>query len=155
MAKKSKTKIIAIIISAITAFIIIGADLYVKFKLPNEQVINLDNEQVPSISKLQTKKTLVGMNSQQTQTGGIIKTYVYRDNDISFSKDIYDYYLLLCDKENFEFVKEIKDLKATSGALEIGKKSQDDGKIIVVDIYYSQNGFEIQYRKDFGNINYK
>ena len=151
MLQKSKAKFIAIIITILTIFIIIGTEFFIKFNLPNEQFINLDNEQVSSISKLQTKKTLVGIKSEKTDTG-IIKTYVYRDNDISFSKDIYDYYLLLCDKENFEFIKEIKDLKATSGALEIGKKSKDNGKIIVIDIYYSQNGFEIQYKKDLGNI---
>lgn len=137
------------VVAIITA---ISGVIFVKYTVFKPEVIYLDNEEVPSINKIDNEKSAVGMKIENTEMG-TSKTYVYRDNDNSFSKNLYNYFLMLKDKEGFEIVDIRDNINATNGALELGKKSKDDGKVIVIDMYYSEKGFELVYRKDVGAIN--
>lgn len=152
--KNRRNKIILIsILSAIFILIIVSVLLIfcTLNKISEMPTVELGDEKISTITSIIGKKKVTAVSVEYGDTS-ITKTYTYKSEDTTFSKDIYRYYLNLCDKENFEYINELEELTATRGGMLLVKQSKDEGKLLAVYIYYDTNGYKIVYKKDFGQV---
>lgn len=105
--------------------------------------IKLNEEKIPSLYEV-TKKT--GVYKVETSGGDIITEKLYYKEGSIDVENLNEYINYLVD---FGFIT-TKDFVNNNGQL--GKVSKDNGKIILIDLKYSENGSVIKYTKKIGRL---
>jgi len=143
---KKILKIIMIIIAlavvgGIIAFIAVG-------NTANADEYKLGNDTIKSI-KAVVEKREVNSVSTETSNGITTKKIEYTSNTVY--EDLLKYTQYLINEGGFALTKDM-DLSVTPSTVELGKKSNDDNKIIMMTIDYNSFGYTIIIQKGEGTL---
>jgi len=143
---KKILKIIMIIIAlavvgGIIAFIAVG-------NTANADEYKLGNDTIKSI-KAVVEKREVNSVSTETSNGITTKKIEYTSNTVY--EDLLKYTQYLRNEGGFALTKDM-DLSVTPSTVELGKKSNDDNKIIMMTIDYNSFGYTIIIQKGEGTL---
>lgn len=143
---KKILKIIIIIIAlavvgGIIAFIAVG-------NTANADEYKLGNDTIKSIKAVVEKREV---NSVSTETSNGITTKKIKYTSNTVYEDLLKYTQYLRNEGGFALTKDM-DLSVTPSTVELGKKSNDDNKIIMMTIDYNSFGYTIIIQKGEGTL---
>ncbi len=121
-----------------------GAALKEAAKL-NEYEVGDDN--IPSITSVVGEREVTGIESS-VDNGISSKKYTYKSTTVY--DDLLSYVTALMD-QGWRVTKDI-DLKIVPGSGELGKKSADDGEILLVSFSYEESEYVIKIIKAKGTL---
>lgn len=131
------------IISAVSMTVYIG-------KYKNDKYYVIGNDKIPSIYEVVGKRKL-SIYRMFSDKG--IEKYKYKYIKIkNVSSDLSKFTSELKENYNFVYTSDI-DFSKDRGTVKLSKNSVDDDKIIIIEINYSKNKYEIIISKGKGNIN--
>ena len=111
----------------------------------------IDNDKIPTITTVVGKRKLYYYKTY-TDGNNDVKIFRYK-NVIGAKYDINDYINFLKEKYNFVYTSNI-NLNSDDGRLQLSKDSVDDNEIIIMDITYEKNSYEIKITKGIGKLNF-
>lgn len=103
------------------------------------------DDHIPTINFVIGDRELVGI-SNKTINGATGKTYEYKSEMPNEDLEIYMGYLM--EKEDFK----VLNIGAADDQMTFAKESVNDGEIIIVQPYISEDGYKIMYGKGEGKI---
>lgn len=116
---------------------------------------SLGKDRVASIKEAVGKRDVTSV-STATSNGVLTKTMVYKTDleDVSqAAEDLAVYFNYLIEKEGFLSMVEFDGLPYAGGVdLRLGKRSVDEGKIIILDITYDSTGYTLVFTKGEGEF---
>jgi hypothetical protein len=109
----------------------------------------MSGDNIPSIKSAVGERKITGI-SFNIQNGVEKKEYTYGGVE-NVTNDILVYINYLKTNDNFIITQDY-DLTKPSGMLQLGKKAQENGKIILISIDYSLGEYTIKIEKGKGEI---
>lgn len=107
----------------------------------------MDSDSIPSITSVVGERKVTGVESS-TNNGAVSKQYTYDSSSVY--DDLWAYVKALMD-DGWLVTKDI-DLKVVPGSGELGKKSSEDGQIILLSFAYEDAKYVIKITKGKGTI---
>lgn len=111
----------------------------------------IDNDKIPTITTVVGKRKLYYYKNY-TNSENDTKIFKYK-NAIGAKYDINDYINFLKEKYNFVYTSNI-NLNSDDGKIQLSKDSVDDNEIIIMDITYNKDSYEIKITKGLGKLNF-
>lgn len=114
----------------------------------NADEYKLGDDTVKSIKAVVEKRKVVSI-STATSNGVKTKKVEYKSNTVQ--EDLTKYVQYLRDEAGYVLTKDV-DLSQKSASIELGKKSVDSGKILIMTIDYNPFGYTITLQKGEGTL---
>ena len=142
-------RILIIIACVIILAMIAGIIAFVSINnVANAEEYELGNDAIKSIKAVIEKRNVVSV-STEISNGITNKTIEYESNTVQ--EDISRYIEYLREEEGFLLTKDV-DLSKIPSTAELGKESNDAGKILLMTINYDSSGYTIIIQKGEGTL---
>lgn len=150
MKKKKSVKGILFVIACIFAIVLVGVGIafFAVGNSANADEYKLGDDTVKSIKAVVEKRKVVSV-STATSNGVKTKKVEYKSNTVQ--EDLTKYVQYLRDEAGYVLTKDV-DLSQKSASIELGKKSVDSGKILIMTIDYNPFGYTITLQKGEGTL---
>lgn len=150
MKKKKSVKGILFVIACIFAIVLVGVGIafFAVGNSANADEYKLGDDTVKSIKAVVEKRKVVSI-STATSNGVKTKKVEYKSNTVQ--EDLTKYVQYLRDEAGYVLTKDV-DLSQKSASIELGKKSVDSGKILIMTIDYNPFGYTITLQKGEGTL---
>jgi len=108
----------------------------------------MDGETIPSISSVVGEREVTAVD-METKDG--VKSVQYTYKSTSVADDMIAYLSKLHDEDGW-LVTEDYDLSVVPGTVQMGKASEDEGKILILSVAYENEAYAIKVSKLEGTI---
>lgn len=109
----------------------------------------IGNDTIKSIKSIVEKRQVVSV-STKASNGVTTKTIEYKSDTVQ--DDLLKYTQYLRNEGGFALTKDM-DLREIPSTVQLGKNSNDDGKIVLMTIDYNSFGYTITIQKGEGTLN--
>ncbi len=143
-------KIVLIVIACIFVLGLVGGIIafIVTGNTANAEEYKLGNDTIKSIKAIVEERQVVSI-STETSNGITTKKIEYKSDNVQ--DDLLKYTRYLRDEGGFTLTKDM-DLSVIPSTVELGKNSNDAGKLVVMTIDYSSFGYTITIQKGEGTL---
>ncbi len=146
---KKRGKIKKVLLILLTIILIVAASAYyIVTRAANADSYEIGQDSIPSIKAIVGYRDIgeVGVSAE----GGVVtKTYSYKN--IQAPQADLDNYISYLRNHGFVLTEDM-DLNDSPGSTQLGKVSSEKGKIILMDIIWAKDSYEIKLRSGEGNL---
>ena len=139
-----------IFLASLIAIYIFSMSLFI-LKNKDAKYYLFGNDKIPSIYKVNGKRNLYFYRSTEKDNNEV-KIFKYKDVE-DVKSDLSNYINELKDTYNYVYTTEL-DLNNYNDTFELSANSVDDGKIIIINISYTEDRYVIKITKGKGNLNF-
>ena len=139
----------------VIAAIIVGLWFYTTNSASKLTEYDFGTDKIPSINAIigETRKVTGVSAGTSVSTSGSAQYKQYDYETASMVKDLMAYWAYL--QSNGWLALKDFNLNASSGEMEVGKESADNGKILIISVKFEQSGYTIKITKVAGTLTRK
>lgn len=147
---KKGLKIFLIVLACVLALGMIagGAAFFMMSNAENAEEYTMGSDTIKSVKAVVEKRDVTSVSSG-TSDGVHTKSMHYKSGSVQ--SDLVTYIQYLREEAGFQLLQDM-DLRQCPAVVQLGKESEDPGKILVMTIDYDQFGYTLTIKKGQGTV---